>query len=222
MAGAGASGDQATARAAAADSGRSGSGTRAFSASGVSTPASLEAVREELGDCSRCRLAEGRRHIVFGTGSPEARLVFVGEAPGQDEDVQGEPFVGAAGQLLTRMIEAMGYTRQDVYIANMLKCRPPGNRDPEPSEMATCRPYLNEQIALIKPKVLCALGRVSGQALLETKTPLGKLRGEFHDFRGLPLLVTYHPAALLRFPAYKRGTWEDMQMLRGKYDELTG
>lgn len=183
---------------------------------------SLEEHYRDICDCTRCRLSESRTKFVYGVGNPNAGLMFVGEGPGQREDELGEPFVGRAGQLLDKILAAIDFSREDVYIANMVKCRPPGNRDPQPDEMETCRPYLDEQMALIRPKLICALGRVAGQALLGVKTPLGKLRGDFHELQGVPVLVTYHPAALLRFPNYKRPTWEDMQMLRGKYDELVG
>jgi DNA polymerase len=148
--------------------------------------------------------------------------MFVGEAPGADEDRIGEPFVGRAGQLLDKILAAIGFTRDDVYIANILKCRPPGNRDPQPDEMQECFPYLREQVRLIRPKLMCALGRIAGQALLNTSTPLGKLRGRWHEYESVPLLVTYHPAALLRFEQYKRPTWEDMKMLKARHDALAG
>ncbi len=181
---------------------------------------SLQEHYEAIKDCTRCRLWEGRTKFVYGVGNPDADLMFVGEGPGAEEDRLGEPFVGRAGKLLDKILAAINLDRSEVYIANMVKCRPPGNRDPQPDEMATCQPYLREQIRLIRPKLMCALGRVAGQALLNTNTPLGKLRGKFHPYDGIPMLVTYHPAALLRFPAYKRDTWEDMQKLRAKYDEL--
>jgi len=146
----------------------------------------------------------------------------VGEAPGADEDRLGEPFVGRAGQLLDKILAAIKFDRTQIYIANILKCRPPGNRDPQPDEMAQCFPYLKEQVALIQPKLICALGRIAAQAMLDTKTPLGKLRGRWHEYEGVPMLVTYHPAALLRNPAFKRGTWEDVQLLRQRYDEQVG
>jgi len=146
--------------------------------------------------------------------------MLIGEAPGKQEDLTGRPFVGRAGQLLDKILAAMSMARAEVYIANVLKCRPPDNRDPLPEEMAECLPYLKEQIRIIRPKVLCALGRIAGQALLETKTPLGQLRKRWHEYEGVPLLVTYHPAALLRFPEYKKETWEDMQMVLAKLDEL--
>jgi DNA polymerase len=183
---------------------------------------SLDAHFEAIRDCRDCPLSETRNKLVYGVGSPDADLLFIGEAPGADEDREGEPFVGRAGKLLDKILAAIGFTRGDVYIANILKCRPPGNRDPQPDEMNRCFPHLREQVRLIRPKLICALGRVAGQALLKTTTPLGKLRGRWHEYEGVPLLVTYHPAALLRFPAYKRETWEDMQLLKAKYDELTG
>jgi DNA polymerase len=153
-------------------------------------------------------------------GNPKADLIFIGEAPGREEDLQGEPFVGRAGQLLDRILSAIGFSREEVYIANILKCRPPDNRDPLPEEAEKCLPHLYEQIRLIRPKFICALGRVAGQILLKTNATLGKLRGQWHDLNGTPVMVTYHPAALLRSPGYKKGTWEDMQELRKRYDEL--
>ncbi|HPI32744.1 MAG TPA: uracil-DNA glycosylase [candidate division Zixibacteria bacterium] len=176
--------------------------------------------RAAICECRNCPLGETRTKFVYGVGSPQAELMFVGEAPGRDEDLKGEPFVGRAGQLLDKILAAMSMARAEVYIANVLKCRPPDNRDPLPEEMAECLPYLKEQIRIIRPKVLCALGRIAGQALLETKTPLGQLRKRWHEYEGVPLLVTYHPAALLRFPEYKKETWEDMQMVLAKLDEL--
>jgi DNA polymerase len=146
--------------------------------------------------------------------------MFIGEAPGAEEDRLGEPFVGRAGQLLDRILEAMKFTRQDIYIANILKCRPPSNRDPQPDEMNKCTPYLNEQIRIIQPKLICLLGRIASQALLQTTSPLGKMRGHWHEHAGVPVIVTYHPAALLRFPGYKKETWEDMKTLRARYDAL--
>lgn len=174
---------------------------------------SLEEHREDICHCHLCPLGDSRTKFVYGVGNPEADLMFVGEAPGRDEDLKGEPFVGRAGQLLDKILIAMQMTRQEVYIANILKCRPPGNRDPQPDEMDKCFPFLKEQVRLIRPKAICALGRIAAQALLETKTPLGKLRRQWHNFEGIATLVTYHPAALLRFPKYKRDTWEDMQMI---------
>ena len=172
----------------------------------------LAAVRADLGDCTRCKLhAQGRRQIVFGVGNPEADLMFVGEAPGADEDVQGIPFVGRAGQLLTKIIEAIGLTREQVYIANLIKCRPPGNRNPEPDEVGQCEPFLLRQIDMIKPKVIVALGKFAAQSLLRTVEPITKLRGREFVYRGAILMPTYHPAYLLRSPSAKRDVWTDMQ-----------
>ena len=171
--------------------------------------------------CTKCALSQSRTNTVFGVGHPDADLMFVGEAPGADEDAQGEPFVGRAGKLLTKILGAIGFEREDVFIANVLKCRPPGNRDPLPDEVGHCEPYLLEQIRIIEPKVICALGRVSAQTLLQTRQSLGKMRGQVHDYHGVPMVVTFHPAALLRNPAWKRPTWEDVRRLRALYDELT-
>jgi DNA polymerase len=185
--------------------------------SGVSDRgAALIALREDLGACTRCVLHSlGRRQIVFGTGNPDADLMFVGEAPGADEDLQGEPFVGRAGQLLTKIIEAIGLARSDVYIANVLKCRPPGNRNPAPEEVATCQPFLFRQIDIIRPRVIVALGTFAAHTLLATDAPISRLRGHVHDFRGGSKLVpTFHPAFLLRSPDRKRDVWEDMKKVR--------
>jgi uracil-DNA glycosylase len=182
----------------------------------------LDAIRQVLGECTRCKLHPHRTQIVFGVGDPRADLVFVGEAPGADEDAQGEPFVGRAGQLLTRMIEAIGLKRDEVYICNVLKCRPPNNRTPEADEIASCEPFLIAQLKAIKPKLICALGGVAVSSLLKTKTPLSKLRGAFHDYQGIPLLVTYHPAYLLRNPNEKKSAWQDLQTLQKEYVRLTG
>lgn len=181
---------------------------------------SIENHRSAICDCSKCPLVQTRTNFVYGVGNPHADIMFIGEAPGRDEDLQGEPFVGRAGKLLDKILAAMKLSRQDVYIGNILKCRPPENRDPQPEEMSECMPYLLEQIRLIKPKIICALGRIAAQSLLETSTPLGKLRGRWHKFHGIPLIVTYHPAALLRFQQYKRPTWEDMQELLTKYGRI--
>jgi DNA polymerase len=183
--------------------------------SSVSDPAkALRLVREDLGDCTRCRLSkQGRKQIVFGVGNPRADLMFIGEAPGADEDQQGEPFVGRAGQLLNNMIKAMGLGREDVYIANIIKCRPPGNRTPERDECETCSPFLMRQIAVIKPKVIVALGAVAAKTLLAINAPMSELRGHWYDFRGTKLAVTYHPAFLLRDPRQKKETWKDLQMV---------
>ena len=182
----------------------------------------LAGLRAHIGDCTRCKLHKlGRRQVVFGVGNPNADLMFVGEAPGADEDIQGEPFVGRAGQLLTRIIEGgLGMKRSDVYIANVIKCRPPGNRNPEPDEVATCEPFLAEQIDLIKPRVIVALGTHAAHALLKTDAPISRLRGRVHDFRGgAKLIPTFHPAFLLRSPERKRDVWEDMKKVRALLDE---
>jgi DNA polymerase len=182
----------------------------------------LEQVREELGDCTRCRLCRGRTHIVFGVGSPKADLVFVGEAPGAEEDAQGEPFVGRAGQLLTRIIEAMGLRREDVYICNIIKCRPPGNRTPQPDEIASCEPFLLGQLRAIQPAFICALGGPAAQTLLKTKEGITKLRGRFFDFHGIPLMPTFHPAYLLRNPNEKKTVWQDIQLLQQEFLRRVG
>ncbi len=175
----------------------------------------LADLRAHIGDCTRCKLHQlGRRQVVFGVGDPMARLMFVGEAPGHDEDLQGEPFVGRAGQLLTRMIEAIDLTRSQVYIANVIKCRPPGNRNPEPDEVATCEPFLFEQIGIVQPKVIVALGKFAAQGLLRTTEPISRLRGREFDYRGATLVPTFHPAFLLRSPDYKRDAWEDLKKVR--------
>jgi uracil-DNA glycosylase len=171
----------------------------------------LEAVAKQ---CTQCRLHHGRTHVVFGVGNPHAELMFAGEAPGRDEDLQGEPFVGRAGQLLTRIIEAIGMRRQDVYIANVIKCRPPNNRNPEADEIARCEPYLVRQIELVKPRLIVALGTFAAQTLLKTKLPISQLRGRFHTYHGVKLMPTFHPAFLLRNPERKRAVWEDMQVVQ--------
>jgi uracil-DNA glycosylase family 4 len=173
--------------------------------------AGLQVVRDELGECQRCKLSPSRTNLVFGVGNPDADLVFVGEAPGADEDAQGEPFVGKAGQLLTKMIEAMGYTRDDVYICNVLKCRPPGNRNPEPDEVAKCEPFLKQQLAAIRPRMIVALGKFAAQCLLRDDTPITRLRGGFRSYEGIPLMPTLHPAYLLRDPSKKKLAWEDLK-----------
>jgi DNA polymerase len=182
-------------------------------ATGATSAESLDALRVEIGPaCTRCKLAGlGRRQVVFGVGNPSADLMFVGEAPGADEDVQGEPFVGRAGQLLTKMIEARGQTRDTVYIANVIKCRPPENRNPEPDEVATCEPVLFRQIDIVRPKVIVALGKFAAQTLLRTDTPISKLRGRWHALRGAQLMPTFHPSYLLRSPDKKRDAWEDLK-----------
>ncbi len=183
----------------------------------VTDPGSaLKALREEIGDCTRCVLhTQGRKQVVFGVGNPAAQLMFVGEAPGADEDAQGEPFVGRAGQLLTKIIEAIGLARGDVYIANVIKCRPPGNRNPAPEEVSTCQPFLFRQIDIIRPRVIVALGTFAAHTLLGTDAPISRLRGRVHEFRGGSKLVpTFHPAFLLRSPDRKRDVWEDMKKVR--------
>lgn len=174
----------------------------------------LTLIRDDIGDCTRCKLHTlGRRQVVFGVGNPDADIMFVGEAPGADEDVQGIPFVGRAGQLLTRMIEGgMGLRRDEVYIANVVKCRPPGNRNPEPDEIATCQPFLFRQIDAVKPKVIVALGKFAAQTLLQSDTPISRLRGKAYDYRGTTLVPTFHPSFLLRSPGFKRDAWDDLKL----------
>jgi DNA polymerase len=174
---------------------------------------SMADIRGDLNGCRRCPLCETRTQIVFGDGDESARLVFVGEGPGYEEDKQGVPFVGAAGQLLSKIIQAMHLQRRDVYICNIIKCRPPGNRNPKPAEIDACKPYLERQLKVIKPELICALGTFAAQTLLATDTPISKLRGEFYDFMGIRILPTYHPAYLLRNPEKKRDVWEDMKKL---------
>jgi uracil-DNA glycosylase len=194
-------------------------------AAGAAIPAraggpSLAQIREEVGDCQRCKLAGKRTTIVFGVGSEEAPLMFVGEAPGADEDRLGEPFVGKAGQLLDRMIEAMGWTRATVYIANTLMCRPPGNRNPEPDETAACQPFLHAKLAAIRPRVIVALGRPAANLLLGTDAPISALRGRFHEYRGTRLMPTFHPAYLLRQPDRKRDAWHDLKLVIAELERL--
>lgn len=181
---------------------------------------SLEDVRSELGECTRCKLARTRTHIVFGSGSSHADLMFVGEAPGADEDVQGLPFVGRAGQLLTRIIEAIELKREDVYIANILKCRPPNNRNPESDEVEMCQPFLMRQIQAVAPKIIVTLGKYASQTLLATDTPISRLRGDFHLLGSIQVMPTFHPSYLLRNPGAKRDVWEDMKNVRDRLKEL--
>jgi len=183
-----------------------------------STDDSLEKIRDDIGDCQRCKLCSTRTHIVFGSGNPKAKLVFVGEAPGADEDAQGLPFVGRAGQLLTRIVESIGLSRQDVYICNVIKCRPPENRFPEKDEITSCSPFLLRQLETIRPKVVCCLGAAAAQTILKTKSSVGWMRGRFQDYRGAKLIVTYHPAYLLRNPDAKRDVWEDMKRIKALLD----
>ena len=182
----------------------------------VRSAEALASIRGELGECTRCSLhTQGRKQIVFGVGNPAADIMFVGEAPGADEDTQGVPFVGRAGQLLTKMIEAMGLSRDEVYIANVLKCRPPNNRDPQPDEVASCEPFLFQQIASIQPKVIVALGAFAARTLLKTQDPISRLRGRVFEYRGSSLIPTFHPSFLLRSPGYKREAWDDLKKALG-------
>ena len=185
--------------------------------SDLGTAEQLLQMRKSLQECSRCSLADTRQQVVFGAGNAKARLVLVGEAPGADEDAQGEPFVGRAGKLLTKILAAIGLEREDVYIANVLKCRPPGNRDPKSDEVAQCEPFLIKQLQIIQPDLILALGRIAGNTLLKGSDSLGNMRGQMHDYHGIPLMVTYHPAALLRNPNWKKPAWEDMQRVRDLY-----
>ncbi|MDL1970802.1 MAG: uracil-DNA glycosylase [Candidatus Desulfofervidaceae bacterium] len=174
----------------------------------------LQEVCQRLGDCKRCKLYKTRHHIVFGEGPADAKLVLVGEAPGRDEDLQGRPFVGAAGQLLTRMLKSINLSRDEVYITNIIKCRPPNNRNPQPDEIEACKPFLMQQLNVIKPLVICTLGSISTHTLLETKAPISHLRGKVHDWHGIKLIPTFHPAYLLRNPGQKKAAWEDLQLLQ--------
>ena len=189
-------------------------GERPASPTEPTTPRTLEQVRGELGDCTRCKLHQGRTTLVFGVGRPDADLMFVGEAPGRDEDQQGEPFVGPAGQLLTKIIEAIGLTRGQVYIANVIKCRPPQNRNPELDEVQTCAPFLFQQMDVIRPRVVVALGAFAVRTLLRSEQSISRLRGQVFDYRGAKLVPTFHPAFLLRSPDRKRDVWQDMKKVR--------
>ncbi|MEN6620382.1 MAG: uracil-DNA glycosylase [Smithella sp.] len=173
----------------------------------------LTAICKNMAACNLCSLGKTRKNLVFGVGNPNAKLVFVGEAPGADEDEQGLPFVGRAGQLLTKIIEAMGLSRNEVYICNILKCRPPQNRNPLPDEIAVCEPYLKQQLKIISPQIICALGTFAAKALLKTEVPISVLRGRFHSYEGIKLMPTYHPAYLLRNPSAKKTVWEDVQLI---------
>lgn len=181
---------------------------------------SLDSHNRAICDCLKCPLGSTRTKFVYGVGNPHAKIVFIGEGPGREEDLKGEPFVGQAGKLLDKILAAIKFDRSQVYIANIVKCRPPENRPPQPDEMEACFPYLLEQLRLIKPKLICALGKTAAFGLLKTNSSLGNLRGCWHEYKGIPVLVTYHPAALLRNPDWKKGAWEDMQKLRARYDEL--
>ncbi len=196
-----------------------GDATAAAAAADPERARQIEVLRQEALGCTACRLSEGRQQVVFGSGHPEAELMLIGEAPGAQEDRQGLPFVGPAGELLTKILAAIGMDRQQVYIANVVKCRPPSNRDPQPDEVSACRGFLERQIDLVRPRVVVALGRVAAQDLLGTSESLGRLRGRWHEVRGVATRVTYHPAALLRYDHYKRPTWEDMQTVRDRLRE---
>lgn len=186
---------------------------------GIRTAGSLEELRDVLGDCRRCKLCAGRTNIVFGVGNPRARLMFVGEGPGEDEDLQGEPFVGAAGQKLTDIItKGMGLARSDVYIANVVKCRPPNNRNPEPDEIVACEPFLKRQVELVRPEVIVSLGNFATQALLGDRTSISRRRGRWHEFKGIALMPTFHPSYILRNPADKRLVWQDIQLVMERLD----
>ncbi len=182
----------------------------------------LEELNNKIKDCKKCDLWKTRTNFVFGVGNPKAEIVVIGEAPGADEDAQGEPFVGRAGQLLNKILSATGFSREEVFICNILKSRPPGNRNPLPEEVEVCKPYLDKQLKLINPKLILLLGKVASESLLKTKEPLAKLRGKTHDYKGWKVRVTFHPAALLRNPNWKRPTWEDMLEFKAMYEEITG
>ncbi|MEZ4703757.1 MAG: uracil-DNA glycosylase [Bdellovibrionota bacterium] len=190
--------------------------------SSSSTSMTLEDIRTELGDCSRCKLHVDRNNIVFGVGNPNADLVIVGEAPGRDEDLKGEPFVGRAGKLLTDILGAIGLARSEVYICNVIKCRPPQNRNPEPDEIEQCEPFLKKQIASISPAAILTVGKFAAHALLQVETPISQLRGNFYEYEGIPMIPTYHPAYLLRNPSAKKFVWEDVQKLHARLCEITG
>ena len=191
-------------------------GTHSLSDKGCGSP-ELLAIRQDLGDCTRCKLHRGRTRLVFGVGNPQAELMFVGEGPGAEEDRQGEPFVGKAGQLLTRMIEAMGFARSQVYIANVVKCRPPENRDPEPDEIESCEPFLKAQIAALRPRVIVALGRFAVQTLLRDGSPISRQRGRWREYQGVRCMPTFHPAYLLRNPADKAKAWDDLKLVMKEF-----
>ena len=187
--------------------------TQARERSNLAKGEDLQSIRNDLGDCRRCHLSERRKNLVFGAGNPHARLMFVGEAPGYDEDMKGQPFVGESGQLLSRMIEGMGLGRDDVYIANIIKCRPPDNRNPLPEEILTCLPFLERQISAVNPEIICTLGAVATQALLGTTEGISRLRGNFQEYRSIRVMPTFHPAYLLRSPDRKRDAWEDLKKI---------
>jgi uracil-DNA glycosylase family 4 len=182
--------------------------------------AALAALRDEVLPCTACALHQTRHSVVFGSGSPDAEVVFIGEAPGRDEDIQGQPFVGRSGQLLTKILSAIGYGRDEVFICNILKCRPPNNRDPQADEVTACEPHLKRQLAILNPRVICCPGRVAAQTLLGTDASLKRLRETVHFYEGIPVMATYHPAALLRNPGWKRETWNDVRKLKALVDAL--
>jgi uracil-DNA glycosylase family 4 len=190
----------------------------AAAAPGTRKLPTLDELEQGLAGCTLCKLHKGRTNIVFGVGNPKARLMFVGEAPGEDEDLKGEPFVGKAGQLLTKMIEAMGLRREDVYICNTVKCRPPNNRNPEPDELASCEPFLKAQLAAVKPEAIVTLGKFAAQALLRDETPVSRLRGQWRQYEGIPLMPTFHPAYLLRSPGEKGKVWDDLKQVMKKLE----
>lgn len=193
-----------------------------FSKDGFKHSKNLTELRDFMLECHKCPLEKTRTNLVFGSGSPKAKVMVIGEAPGAEEDLQGKPFVGRAGKLLTDILAAIKFSREEVYITNILKCRPPGNRNPLPSEMEVCIPYLHRQIEMIKPKLILCLGLISASGLLNLKLSLGKMRGNVYEFGGAKVMVTYHPAALLRNPEWKRAAWEDVQKFRKLYDEMAG
>ena len=192
----------------------------AYPAEAWTGAATINELNSMIHTCKKCGLGQTRKKFVFGVGNPHADVVVVGEAPGADEDEKGEPFVGRAGQLLTKILEAVQFKREEVFICNILKCRPPNNRDPQAEEVESCEPYLWKQLEIIKPKLILCAGRIAGQSLLKTNASLGQLREKMHDYRGIPLMVTYHPAALLRNPNWKRPCWEDVQKFRKLYEEM--
>jgi uracil-DNA glycosylase len=192
----------------------------AVAASATETGTNLKDFENSIKNCMLCPLGKTRKNFVFGEGDPKAKVVFCGEAPGADEDEQGRPFVGKAGQLLTKIIEAINFKREDVFILNVLKCRPPGNRTPEPEEVEKCRPYLEKQLEIIKPLIICTLGNPATQTLLETKEGITKMRGKIHFYKDIPVIPTFHPSACLRDPSYKTDVWKDVQLLRKEYDRL--
>ena len=181
--------------------------------------ATIDTLKEKLTSCNKCKLAKNRTKLVFGEGNIDSKIVFIGEAPGRDEDESGRPFVGRAGKLLTKIIEAIGFQREEVYIMNIVKCRPPENRNPENDEISACEPFMLRQIEIIKPKIICTLGSFASQTLLKTKVPISKLRGQFHDYHGIKLMPTFHPAFLLRDPHKKREVWEDMKIIIQEYEK---